>query len=165
MRYLAIDFGLRRLGLAVSDESGTLALPRDTIERRGGGRDVAAVVAAVRGLAQDGPVGVVLGLPRRAEGEGVHHEAEARAFAAALEAGLRRAGLTIQIEWWDERFSTREALNQMREAGIAQRHGREGGAGGIDARAAAVILQGFLDARAARQTAKTDEKTDQKRNV
>ncbi|MDQ3815626.1 MAG: Holliday junction resolvase RuvX [Armatimonadota bacterium] len=145
MRYLAIDFGLRRLGLAVSDETGTLASPYATRDRKGNRFDVDDIIATMRGL---GIERVVLGLPRQAEGQHVHHEEATRAFAAALQEGLRDAGMADEIEWWDERFSTAEALTQMRAAGISQRRGRtSGGANSVDARAAAVILQGFLDRR------------------
>jgi RNase H-fold protein (predicted Holliday junction resolvase) len=81
-------------------------------------------------------------------------EAGAEAFVAALGAALQEAQIAVPIERWDERFSTREALNQMREAGISQMQGRQSnGANSTDARAAAVILQGFLDAQRAQNTA------------
>jgi putative Holliday junction resolvase len=145
MRYLAIDFGGRRIGLAVSDESETLATPHSTRQREGTRRDVAAIVEVVRGL---GAAGVVFGLPRALSGGPGEGEEAARAFAAQLQQGLRAANLPIEIAWWDERFSTREALGQMRDAGISQKRGRDANDGSsTDARAAAVILQGFLDSR------------------
>jgi len=151
MRYLAIDLGLKRIGLAVSDETGTLASPYATRDRKGNRHDIADIIATMRGV---GAEGVVCGLPRSAEGTGIHHEAATKAFAAALQEGLHAAGLPVEIEWWDERFSTAEALTQMRAAGISQRRGRaSGGTDSVDARAAAVILQGFLDRQRARAQA------------
>lgn len=155
MRFLAVDYGERRIGLAVSDETGSFASPLSTRERKGRQHDIAAVVETMRGV---GAEAVVMGLPRgldRTEGQ---HEAAARKFAAALAQGLRAAGLTADIEWWDERFSTREALVHMRLAGVSQRKARaSSGGGSVDARAAAIILQGFLDFRKSQaQRAATD---------
>ena len=145
MRYLAVDFGARRIGLAVSDDTGTLASPYATHERRGTKHDVTAIVDAVRGLSIQR---IVFGLPRALSGGEGTAEAAVRAFAAQVKTALRAANLPAEIEWWDERFSTREALGQMRVAGISQRRGREAtGSDSVDARAAAVILQGFLDSR------------------
>jgi putative holliday junction resolvase len=145
MRHLAVDFGARRMGLAVSDDTGTLASPYATRERGGTKRDVAAIVDAVRGLAAQR---IVFGLPRALSGGEGAAEAKVHEFAAQVQAALRAANLPAEIEWWDERFSTREALGQMRVAGISQRRGREAtGSDSVDARAAAVILQGFLDSR------------------
>lgn len=172
MRYLAIDFGMQRIGMAVSDESETLVWPHGTHRREGvrrgesvrrgdeaanahqpaNRRDVAAVVEAVRGL---GAQGLVFGLPRALDGQAGQGEDAVRSFVAQVQSALREAGLHPPIEWWDERFSTREALGQMRDLGISQKRGRQSdGASSTDARAAAVILQGFLDGKsAARQRA------------
>lgn len=145
MRVLAIDFGKKRLGLAVSDDRGLLAAPLRVLERRGLRRDVAEIVETARGLRTER---IVLGLPRAAQSEEVHHEAAIRAFAAALQNALREAGLNSDIAWWDERFSTAEALGQMRALGISSRQGKDS----VDAHAAAVILQGYLDAQSQAQS-------------
>ncbi|HVF10410.1 MAG TPA: Holliday junction resolvase RuvX [Abditibacteriaceae bacterium] len=146
MRYLAIDFGKRRIGLAICDDAGMFASPYGTRYRRSTAQDVEDIVATLRGL---GATGIVFGLPRSSDGTRGPLENEARAFAAAVREGLRAAGLNIEIEWRDERFSTAEALTHMRAAGISQQRGREsGGTDSVDARAAAVILQGFLDSKA-----------------
>ena len=145
MRYLAVDYGTRRIGLAVSDETETFASPLSTRERKGMQHDIAAVMETMRGV---GAQGIVMGLPRGLGHEQGQNEAAARKFASALHKGLRAAGLPDSIEWWDERFSTREALTHLRIAGISQRRSRDSsGTDSVDARAAAIILQGFLDAR------------------
>ena len=140
MRYLAIDFGMRRLGLAISDDSGRLASPYAVRERRGTKADVADIVVTLRGL---GAEALLVGRPRSTQdGQIGDSERAADAFVQALETALRHAGLAVPVERWDERFSTREALGQLREAGISQKRGREDiGSGGVDARAAAIILQ------------------------
>jgi len=150
MRYLAIDYGLRRIGLATSDESGRFVSPYGSRERIGYKQDSGGVLELVRGL---GIEGIVLGLPLAtesgsAEASPGEMETTVRNFAKALKKAIAAAGLSLEVEWCDERFSTAEALKLMREAGISQRQGREStGSDSVDARAAAVILQGFLDAR------------------
>ena len=143
MRYLAIDYGERRIGLATCDEEERFASPHGVRERQGTKRDTVAIVEIVRGL---GIEGIVFGLPRAVDGGTGSSEPAVRKFATSLEEELRAANLPIVLEWWDERFSTREALGQMRTLGISQKRGRESqGSNSVDARAAAVILQGFLD--------------------
>ncbi len=148
MRYLAIDYGTRRLGLAVCDESETIASSHGVLLRQNLKADLQSLLQTVRGLNIEG---VVFGLPRSVKAsETGDSENAARAFADALQKALRESGSTIEIAWQDERFSTSEASNQMKVLGISQKRGREDlGAQSIDARAAAVILQGFLDARRA----------------
>ena len=156
MRYLAIDFGLRRLGLAISDDSGRLASPYAVRERRGTKADVADIITTLRGL---GAQALLVGRPRSTqEGQTGDSERAADAFVKALENALRAANVTIPIERWDERFSTREALGQLREVGISQKRGRgDSGSGGVDARAAAIILQGFLDAQQQKKHPQSDD--------
>lgn len=148
MRYLAIDYGVRRLGLAVCDEMETFAAPHGVVVRQNRKQDLETLLQTLRGL---GAQGIVFGLPRATQGGKGESEDATREFAAHLQNALQEAGSTLQIEWWDERFSTREALNQMKMLGVSQKRGREDlGSQSTDARAAAVILQGFLDHRHAR---------------
>jgi putative Holliday junction resolvase len=84
------------------------------------------------------PVGVVVGLPLTGEGEEGPSAAAARELAAAIE---RRSGLPLEL--WDERMSTARALAAIREQGGSARGRRED----VDALAAAVVLQHYLDAR------------------
>ncbi len=144
MRYLAIDFGRKRLGLAISDETATFASAYATRERKGTKTDVLEIVRTLRGL---GAQGIVMGRPRNTEADAIgDSEVAADTFAQALQNALIAEGLNLEIERWDERFSTREALGQMREIGLSQKRARHSnGSDSVDARAAAVILQGFLD--------------------
>jgi putative Holliday junction resolvase len=135
-RILALDPGSRRIGLAVSDPTGTLAQPLDAVERRSG-RDWAGVIVT---LAEELEVAeIVVGLPRHMNGEEGESAAEARQMAETL-----RSRLNIPVELWDERLTTVAAQRMFRESGVktprARRH--------IDSVAAALILQGYLDRRA-----------------
>jgi putative Holliday junction resolvase len=132
-RLLAIDYGDRRIGLAVSDPTGTIASPAGHIERRAGKRPpIAELIRRAEAL---GVAGVVLGLPLNADGEDTPRAAEVRAVGAALGA---RTGLAIR--YVDERFTTAAALRAVRAMGGSTR-GRKGD---VDALAATVLLQHAL---------------------
>ena len=145
MRFLAIDTGAKRMGLALCDADETFASAYETRERTSGKADAQWLVSLVGAM---GIEGIVVGLPRAldAANEG-EREADARSFARKLQKALTEAGRELPLFFQDERFSTREALNDLRSAGISQRAARDGAGGGVDARAAAVLLQSFLDRR------------------
>ncbi|HVB38885.1 MAG TPA: Holliday junction resolvase RuvX [Vicinamibacterales bacterium] len=139
-RIAAIDVGARRIGLAVSDATGTLARPLTSVVVRPEVPAVASVAAALRRLAdeEDGLAAIVVGLPRRLDGRPTDQTAGAQAFAAALGRLLDRP-----IVFQDERLSSREAESRLAhgERDWRKRKAR------LDAAAAAVILQDYLDGR------------------
>jgi putative holliday junction resolvase len=141
MRALGIDFGARRLGLALSDASGILASPWRAMARPASDaetlrmmRDEIARLAAE----DDGLAAVVIGWPRRLGGSPTDMTARVEAFARALE---RDAGMPIVLQ--DERLSSVEAESRLaageRDWRVRKRR--------LDAAAAAVVLQDYLDAR------------------
>jgi putative Holliday junction resolvase len=132
-RILAIDYGERRIGLAVSDPSGTIATPVGHLARRSGKRPPIAELA--RQATALGVSGLVLGLPLDAEGAETARAAEVRSLGAALAA---RTGLTVR--YVDERFTTASALRTIKTIGGSTR-GRKGD---VDALAAAILLQHAL---------------------
>ncbi len=139
MRALGIDYGHRRIGLALSDGTGLLARAWKTIPREGGPAQVAATLAreiVTLSAEDDGLGAVVIGLPRRLNGEPGDQAAAAAAVADRL-----RALVTVAITMQDERLSSREAesLLARREKDWRKRKAL------LDATAAAVILQDFLD--------------------
>ena len=140
MRAAGVDFGERRIGLAMSDASGTLASPVRTIVRSRASVDVVTLVMnALAELCRDEPLArIVIGLPRRLDGTDNDQTRQVRAFAAAL---ASRSGLPVELQ--DERLSSREAEERLalRERDWRKRKAR------LDAAAAAVVLQDWLDAR------------------
>jgi len=138
-RLLGVDWGDRRIGLALTDELQVLASPLETLVRRAGKRfpmpRLLELVEAHR------PVGVVVGLPLTGEGTEADSAAAARDTADTI---ARRTALPVEL--WDERMSTARALAVIREQGGSTRGRRED----VDALAAAILLQHFLDARRAR---------------
>jgi putative Holliday junction resolvase len=134
-RVLAIDYGDRRIGLAVSDPTGTIASPAGHIVRRPGKRP--PIAALIEQGAAVGAEGFVLGLPLNDQGDDSPRATEVRTIAAELE---RRTGLPVLLV--DERYTTAAALRAVRTLGGTTRDRR----GDIDALAATVLLQQALDA-------------------
>jgi putative holliday junction resolvase len=130
---LAVDYGERRIGLAVSDPTRTIASPAGFIVRRAGKRPPIAEIMRRAEALEAG--GFVLGLPLDGNGDETDRSREVRAIAAELE---KRTGLPVQL--MDERFSTAAALRAVREMGGSTR-GRKGD---VDALAATVFLQQVL---------------------
>jgi putative Holliday junction resolvase len=133
-RYLGLDVGNRRIGVAVSDELGLTAQPVMTLERRHNHRDDLRSLARL--ARRFGVAGIVVGNPLHLSGEVSPQAAKTQAFAAELGA---LTGLPIHL--WDERLTTREAHRILYEAGHArQEHKRV-----VDQVAAAILLQEFLE--------------------
>jgi putative Holliday junction resolvase len=133
MRTLAIDYGTKRIGLALSDPTGTLARPLAFLPTKGDAK-LAREIAA---LAQKEQVALILlGLPRHMNGSLGESAALVQAFAAIL-----GKATTLPIKLIDERLSTVQASRQLQESGRDARAQR----GRIDSEAAAVLLQGYLD--------------------
>lgn len=135
-RLFALDWGERRIGLARSDDSQTLATPLDTLVRRDGKRFPMPRFLELVGEYQ--PVGLVIGLPLAPEGGETPASEAARQLADLV---ARRTALPVDL--WDERMSTARALGAIREQGGSTRGRRED----VDALAASVFLQHYLDAR------------------
>jgi len=136
MRALGLDLGTRRIGVAISDDGGTIASPIETLAR---GRDHEADHAAVAALVEEWGAGVVVvGLPLSLDGTN-----GPAATSALAEADELRAALDVPVETHDERFTTVTADHQLREQGV---RGRKRTAV-IDQAAAAILLQSWLDQR------------------
>jgi putative Holliday junction resolvase len=151
MKFLAIDYGQKRIGLATSDEGETFALPFDTLLHSGSTPKAAKALLEIIG--REAIDEIVVGLPRDNSGGESEMETATREFAAHLASALQKSDREIPFHWWDERFSTASVLKGLRGAGVTQKNAKsKTGKESIDARAAAVILQDFLDARKLRAT-------------
>ena len=132
-RLLAVDWGDRRIGLALSDELGMIATPAGVVERRAGKRPpIAELIRRAEALEARG---FVVGLPLDGNGDDTPRALEARHVAAEL---AKRTGLPVRLV--DERFTTAAALRTIHEMGGSTR-GRKGD---VDALAAAILLQHAL---------------------
>ena len=132
-RVLAIDYGERRIGLAVSDPTRTIASPAGFVTRRAGKRP--PVAALVRQAAAVDATAFVLGLPLDDAGNETARSEEVRRVGAELE---RRTGLPVTLV--DERYTTAAALRAIHEMGGSTRGRR----GDVDALAATILLQHAL---------------------
>lgn len=135
VRSLGIDFGSKRIGLALSDPEGRIARPFEVYERRSPLADVRRICLLVL---ENEVEEVVLGLPLEEDGRRGKAAAAVEGFLADL-----KSHLDLPVHLLDERYTTREARGALREAGLDARS-----AGGkVDAVAAALILRTYLDRR------------------
>ncbi|MFP4396371.1 MAG: Holliday junction resolvase RuvX [Anaerolineales bacterium] len=134
MRYLALDLGDKRIGVAISDALGMIARPLAVIDRASRVADFEAYAALVAEHRVDE---LVVGLPISMDGTEGQQAAWVRDYSAEL-----AEAIDVPLHLWDERLTTEEAVDIMHAQG--KRPSRDW----IDAVAAAVILQNFLDARA-----------------
>lgn len=133
-RYLGVDYGTKRVGLAISDGLGITARPLEVVTRKG-------LAEALRRITGDYPVdGVVVGLPTALAG----HEGESAKGARDLGSEIADL-LDVKVEYVDERFTSRMAESALLESGMKRRDRK----GTVDKVAAAIILQTYLDSRRA----------------
>jgi putative Holliday junction resolvase len=136
MRALGVDVGERRVGLAVSDPTGTVALPLETLQRRRGKRfPLSRLEEIARGLDVEH---VVVGLPLDLRGEENEWCGEVREVGRRL--GAR---LGVEVSFVDERLTSVRAERAVRSVGLGKRQREEKGR--VDAAAAQLILQAWLD--------------------
>ena len=138
MRHLGIDYGSKRIGVAVSDTDGRIAFPLTTLIA---GSDRAKTLRELRELVEREAVSrVVVGLPLSLDGSRGPAAQRAERFAAAL-----GRHLAVPVEAFDERFSTQQAERVLIDADVSRQRRKEV----VDRVAATMILQGYLDRRAA----------------
>jgi len=135
-RVVGIDFGERRIGIALSDPTRTIATPLETIQRRKGKRMPLTSIEAVARTHHASHL--VVGLPLDLRGEETEWCAEVRAAGDRL---AERLG--VAVDYVDERFTSVRAERTIRDLGLSRTKRREKER--VDAGAAALILQGWLD--------------------
>ena len=147
MRILGLDYGSRTVGVAMSDPTGFLASPLETIKREDE-VNLKATVRRIRQICEENDIHlIVLGLPLRLDGS-VGKSAEK---ALALQHRLERDLYRVKVVMEDERLATWEAEQPLIEAGIHDRHKRKEV---VDQLAARIILQQFLDSHPAAELEK-----------
>jgi putative Holliday junction resolvase len=135
-RILALDYGARRIGIAVSDPTRTIASPLATLTRRTGKRPPWPEIGRL--IQEQEATELVVGLPLTLQGDASEWTEEVREFGAHLE---RRFGLPVH--WVDERLTSVLAERAVRGMGLKRSEREEKGR--VDAAAAALILRAFLD--------------------
>ena len=148
-RIVGLDFGSKRIGVAVSDELGVLATPHGVLQRRSYNKDAAWISELVSEMKAEG---VVLGSPVGLSGNPTEQTRRAQQFGEML-----ATRVPVPVGWWDERLTTvvarrislqsRGAARTPRRAALSRHEGLTRGPEGLDAIAAAIILQGYLDHR------------------
>jgi len=133
MRILALDYGTKRVGLALSDETGTIAQPLSVLPAEPSAKlfDLLKAVVAERKVEE-----IVVGLPRNMNGTYGPAAEKTREFVAALQQVL-----SVPVRMWDERLTTVQAHRMLIETGMRREKRRER----VDQTAAAILLQSYLD--------------------
>jgi len=144
VRLLAVDLGEARIGIAMSDETGTLATGLPTLRSGGPRKDAQAIAALVR---EHGVGEVVIGMPYRLDGSVGPQGEKVQAFAGRLRRSLR-----VPVVLRDERLTSVAADERLAAAGVRRRDRRER----LDRVAAEILLQEHLDERAARAARPTE---------
>ena len=134
-RILAVDYGEKRIGLAVSDELGITASPLMTLTRRSDEEAIQQIAQLVSKLKV---TQIVVGLPRRTDAQEGEMERKARAFAERLQQAVQ-----VPVTLFDERFTTRIAEQVLLEADLSRRKRKQV----RDRLAAVILLQSFLEAQ------------------
>jgi putative Holliday junction resolvase len=138
MKLLALDVGDRRIGVAASDATGLIATPLAVIRRGSKAGDCRKIAQLIR---EQGAQGLVIGHPVNKDGSAGSQAQRIERYMAFLVEALKAEGLDVPAVLWDERMSTQRAQEAMMAAGRKARHRL----GWVDAAAAAVILQDYLD--------------------
>ena len=134
-RIVAIDYGTRRTGLAVSDPLRLIAGALDTVP-------TAALVGYLKEyVSRNGVDVMVVGKPMQMSGA----PSQSYAAAEALVATLKREFPGVEVAWWDERFTSRMAQRTMLESGIGRQRRRDKAL--VDRISATIILQGYMDSK------------------
>ena len=138
MRLIGLDYGSKTVGVAISDPSGILASPVETIWRQEE-VNLKQTVRRIRSLCEEYEVHtIILGFPKNMNNTIGDREEKVLGFQRRLERDLYQ----VQIVLWDERLSTRQAEKPMLEAGMLRQKRKKV----VDQMAAAIILQSYLDA-------------------
>jgi putative holliday junction resolvase len=138
-RILALDYGTKRIGIALSDELRWTAQPLETFERRSLDRDLSHIASLVR---THEVAEVVLGFPLQLDGREGPAIKAMRDFAAQLEQKL-----SVPLVLWDERLTTKAAEDLLIAADVSRKKRK----GAIDRVAAAILLQSYLASREPRE--------------
>lgn len=134
-RILAIDFGEKRIGLALTDPMQIIAKPYQTVQFQSNAHLLETLLQIIR--EQDVSL-VILGLPIGSEGQETKKTLEVKKFGFFLEKSL-----PVPMQYWDERFSTAEANSELKKMGYDFMKAREF----VDAVAASLILRSYLENR------------------
>jgi putative Holliday junction resolvase len=134
-RIVAIDFGLKRTGLAMTDEMNIIASPLTTVESKN-------LMSFLKTLTEKNKIDtLVLGEPKRLNNEDTHITENVRLLKTALEKEFP----ALKIEMMDERFTSKMAFQSMIDSGMKKKQRQEKGT--IDMISAAIILQSYLEKR------------------
>ncbi len=137
MKFLALDVGDKRVGIATSDELGVGVWPQETFLREGSAQDIERLIAIIQSHA---PQLLVVGLPFNMDGSEGAQARKVRQFVDQIQKAFEQKKLCIPIKWCDERLTSWEADNRLSERGVRRKNRKAQ----VDSMAACLILEDYL---------------------
>jgi putative holliday junction resolvase len=139
-RVLGIDHGTVRIGIAMSDESGTIAFGREAIPN-----DNKSINKIIKLVQENNAVKIIVGYPLNLKGNKTAQTEEVDKFITSLKEMLAKQSVTTEVIEWDERFTSKMALDSMIESGMKKKNRQD--KKNLDIISAAIMLQSYLDSR------------------
>ncbi len=136
-KYLAIDFGLRRIGIAISDDCRLMAFQRGYISNEKGAAEEIIKLARNENVSK-----IIIGLPLNLKSGETHSTSSAREFGNKLKLISEKGSQKIEIIFYDERFTSSLAMHYLRESGVSKKKRQNKGI--IDSISAQIILEDYL---------------------
>lgn len=139
-KYLGIDYGKKRIGIAISDENKIISFPRDYILNEKRTLDIIYNIVCIENVER-----IIIGYPLTLQSEKTDVTEEVEKFRDKIDLLLKNRGLNIKIDYYDERLTSSIAQHNLFETGKKKEKRKEKGL--IDSLAAQIILQDYLDSR------------------
>lgn len=133
MRYLGIDYGEKRIGLAISDPIGIIAGKLKTLENISWNNAIAELQSVIN---ENSVEGIVIGLPKNLKGEETQQTLKVKGFIAFLKEKIK-----IPVHEWNEMFTSKQSNNILIDADVSRKNRKKF----VDQLSAVLILQGYLD--------------------
>ena len=137
---MGIDFGSVRIGIAVSDETGTIAFGRNAVKN-----DSKALNEIINIVSSEDVTEIIIGYPLNLKSQKTQQTIETENFAERLKQAISKAGCKSEIKFWDERFTSKMAADSMLESGMKKKKRQDKSQ--IDIISSALMLQSYLDSK------------------
>jgi putative Holliday junction resolvase len=139
-RILGIDHGLVRIGIAISDESGTIAFGKEAIPN-----DKNSIKRIIELVKENNAMRIIVGYPLNLKGQKTAQTLEVDKFLADLKEALKKQSINTEVIEWDERFTSKMALDSMIASGMKKKDRQD--KKNLDIISSAIMLQSYLDSK------------------
>lgn len=139
-KIMGIDFGTVRIGIALSDETGTIAFGRNALKNDKKVFDELLKISSTENVSE-----IIIGYPLNLKNQKTQQTLETEAFAECLKLAIRKSGLGAEIKFWDERFTSKMAADSLLQSGMKKKKRQDKSQ--IDIISSALMLQSYLDSK------------------